>query len=325
MLRLLVFFILFFLISCTDVEEKFKYKADFIEFSTKVNITLYDVPTSGKNDVENAISQVREIFAYYDTLMNPGKEYSVLYKFNRKEPGKFYKIPEGMRNIIDESMRINKISDGAFDVAINQLVELWKFDADSVPEIPDADQLAYLVERSGSDKIIVKNDSLKFLTEEADLGFGAIAKGMAVDSASQYLVSKGLNNFIIEAGGDLKISDGAIRTIGVQHPRERNQLIDTLKVKNSSIATSGDYEKYFISDGVRYCHIINPKIGMSSSDLISVTILSDKAYLSDSYATAVFVLGLDKGREFIVKNNLKGILCFLDEESNVVKEYVNYD
>ncbi|PID28149.1 MAG: hypothetical protein CR982_04620 [Candidatus Cloacimonadota bacterium] len=317
-------FILLLLILFGCSKNKVKISGSFVEFSTVVNISIYDIDESSEQEVKDIFSSVRSIFAEFDTLYNPTKFYSKLYKFNNLETGKFHKIPNEFNSIIESSLNINRLTLGAFDPAIESVSNLWKFNADSVPTLPELDQLNYVVSRSGLKNIEFKEDSLKFLYSYSKFGFGGIAKGLAVDSAASFLENSGYNSYIIDAGGDLTISRGALRTIGLRDPRNRGVISDTLKLSGVSIATSGDYEKFFIDEGKRYCHILNPLTGMSDSDLISVSVVSEKAYFSDALATAIFVMGYDIGKKFIKDNSIKAIIMF-EDDNKVKKEYFGFD
>jgi len=157
------------------------------------------------------------------------------------------------------------------------------------------------------------------------IGLGGIAKGYSVDSAAAFLSSEGLEDFIVAAGGDILVRSVSQKTIGIRHPREKNAIIDTLFISNGAISTSGDYEKYLLDEGKRFCHIINPFTGYGTSDCISATVISEKSYLSDAFATAVFVMGREKGRYFIEKNNLSGIIYYLSDDGQIMSDRINVE
>ena len=135
------------------------------------------------------------------------------------------------------------------------------------------------------------------------LDLGAIAKGWAIDRATEKIMSHGIRNAIIDAGGDLRIIGGrpgkGFWRIGVQHPREPGSLLATFDLRDTAIVTSGDYERFFIADGVRYHHILDPATGQPARDCQSVTVLAATAAEADACATAAFVLGPEKGLAFL--------------------------
>jgi len=136
------------------------------------------------------------------------------------------------------------------------------------------------------------------------IDLGGIAKGYAVDRASEILSNLGYKNHIVNAGGDLRVKGlkkNQRWTIGIQHPRATEKMTATISISDSSIATSGDYEKFFIHQGRRYHHILNPKTGYPEDGCQSVSVLSKETITADGIATAVFVMGPEKGFEFCKK------------------------
>jgi thiamine biosynthesis lipoprotein len=150
-----------------------------------------------------------------------------------------------------------------------------------------------------------KKSTIYFSNNHLRIDLSGIAKGYAADKATEYLKIKGIKNAIVDIGGDIyclgeKSPDGY--TIGIQHPRSKNKLIATLKVKNKAVATSGDYENFFIYGGKRYSHIINPLTGYPiQNSVVSVTIIAPQAALADGLATGVMVMNPDKGIDLINK------------------------
>ena len=130
------------------------------------------------------------------------------------------------------------------------------------------------------------------------IGLGAIAKGYAVDRAIEWLERDGFKNLSVNAGGDLAVrgkKNGELWWIGIRDPRREDDFAAVLPVSNASVVTSGDYERFFMHDGKRYCHIIDTRTGFPASSCQSVTILAKPTYFADAFATAVFVLGPERG------------------------------
>ena len=148
------------------------------------------------------------------------------------------------------------------------------------------------------------------------LDLGGIAAGYAVDKGIDAIKKCGINNALINAGGDIRVtgeSENSKWKIGILHPREENKLINTLTLKDISVTTSGDYRKYFVSGGKRYHHILNPNTGLPTEGVQSVTIIAPLAVDSDALATTVFVLGKNKGMELIEKlKDVEGIIIDSD-------------
>ena len=144
-----------------------------------------------------------------------------------------------------------------------------------------------------------------------------------MDSVAAYLKSKGFNDFIVEAGGDLTVVSPVKKAVGIKHPRKEGKLIDSVYISKGSVASSGDYDKFIVYEGQRYSHIINPKTGYGVSDCIASTVISEKAYLSDAFATAAVVMSKEKAKTLIRDNKLSGIIYYLDENGEVASYKVN--
>ena len=320
-------------IEITKPEKRIKLSTTFIEFSTNITISIYNIEKKKQSRVTDLLSKSQDIFQYFEFEMNPINERSTLYKFNqelKKSKNKFCKIPKSLSKLIHESNRIYKESNNYFDISVFPIMDLWGFSSEKTPKIPKKNEIDSLLKKITMENVVIKKDSIMFSNSEVEIGLGAIAKGFAVDSVASYLESNNINDFIIEAGGDLTVrsKNSRAKKVGVRNPRNREALLDTLSIFEGSIATSGDYEKYIIDEkNKRYCHIINPKSGYSDSDCISVTIITTNAYLADAYATAVFLLGSKNGEKFILKNNLKGIIITKDYKTDKIKniKYINLD
>jgi len=310
-------------------KKKLKLKAQFVEFNTSVNISVYDVSPKDKERVSEQIGNAEFIFEYFNREMNPSLKTSALYKLNNNsKPNEYVPIPNSLKKVLKESYKLTSLTDATFDIALFPVVEKWGFLVDENPVKPDSAELNELMAKVTMNNILTdKPDSILFKNSVVKLGLGAIAKGLAVDSVANYFRESGLTEFIIEAGGDLKVVSDKGKTVAVRRPREGEGFLDTLRVKHLSVATSGDYEKFFFDEsGNRWFHIINPKTGYSDSDLISVTIVIEEAYMADALATSVFVMGIEKGRKYMKDNNLRGILAYLNkEDGSVVREEINIE
>jgi thiamine biosynthesis lipoprotein len=257
--------------------------------------------------------------------MNPYVTTSSLYHFNSVETQKKVEIPAPLREILKISLNLYKYTDGYFNVAVLPVVELWGFYTDGFPAKPDVTALEEALKFSSLGCYEFKGDSVQINEARCKIGLGGIAKGYAVDSVATYLSSEGYTDFIVEAGGDMMVKSSSQKVVGIRHPRIESSLIDTIYIKNGAVATSGDYEKFIVDKGVRYCHIINPYTGYGLSDVISVTIVSGKTYLSDAFATAAFAMGKEKAEYLILKNDLSGIIYYLNSEGEISKKLINMD
>jgi thiamine biosynthesis lipoprotein len=161
---------------------------------------------------------------------------------------------------------------------------------------------------------LVVNPEGKILLKKKgmEIDLGGIAKGYAVDKAFDLLISLGYKNLIVNAGGDLRVGGTKLDqpwSIGIQHPRESEKIIARISISDAAIATSGDYEKFFIHQGRRYHHILNPKDGFPAEGCQSVSIIYKEGMMADALATAVFVLGPEKG--YSLCQRIEGVNCLI--------------
>jgi thiamine biosynthesis lipoprotein len=195
------------------------------------------------------------------------------------------------------ALEISEQTQGAFDLTWAAFRGLWKFGPDKAPAIPDAERIAEALKHVGWRKVRLDPVARTvFLTERGMLlGFGGIGQGFAVDRAVAVLRSYGLSRFIVDGGGDLYVAGqkapGVPWTVGVQHPREPDRLVAELTVSEGAIVTSGDYERFFELDGVRYHHIIDLRTGQPARQAVSATIFSREATVADAWTKGLFVLG----------------------------------
>ncbi|MDD5435603.1 MAG: FAD:protein FMN transferase, partial [Nitrospira sp.] len=227
---------------------------------------------------------------------------------------------EDLFNVISASQRVSELSGGAFDISWAAMRRLWKF-SKGEERVPSSEEITRKLPLLNY-KNIELNESKRsvFLEKEGmAIGLGGIAKGYSVDKAMDILVKQGIRNAIIKAGGDMRIqgtNEGSPWDIGIQHPRDKNKVLGELHLSNISVSTSGDYEHFFIKDGVLYHHIIDPKTGMPARGCMSVTILAPDTMTSDALSTAVFVLGPEKGMQLIrLLPGVEGII--VDSEGNI--------
>lgn len=255
---------------------------------------------------------------------NPSDPTSVISKINGSKD--WVDVDEETFVLLDVAMRFSRITNGAFDPALGNLVQLWGFDkiAEKVPEkIPTADEVNHALQRSGASKVELDHQRRRVrLLDGAKLDLGGIAKGYALDRAYQVAkeVDKDCTGFV-EAGGDIRILGPKFGSrpwvVGVRDPRKPDTAISYLYLTSGAVATSGDYERYFEFDGIRYHHILDPKTGFPARGAISVTVVADNAVTADVLSTAGFVMGQDW--EFVVLEfpKLGGTVLMVAEDGTI--------
>jgi len=283
------------------------YKDTQLMMGTFVEVTSPDKEASAI--VFNEIKRVEDLLSKYKA----DSEVSKLNKIGKLKvsPGTFY--------IIKKSKEFWRASNGAFDITVAPLIDLWGF-TDKKYFVPDDTEIKNVISLIGSDKIILndKDNVIKFSVSGMKIDLGGIAKGYAVDCAVAKLKQKGINSCLINAGGQIYcLGDRFAKPwkIAVRDPRGEN-ITGYLRLKNRAIATSGDYEQYFIKNNRRYSHIINPKTGYpADSGIISVTVIAPDGLTADALATSIFVLGKEKGEE--LAKNYAGVEVKIVEEGTV--------
>ena len=230
-------------------------------------------------------------------------------------------VDKELFELISRSIKISALTQGAFDISYAPMDKLWYFDKE-MEKLPTAQQIAQSVSKVGYENIIINEKKRTvFLNKKGmKIGFGAIGKGYAADKAKDILIQNDVKSGIINASGDLTAwgqkPSGDDWMVAVVNPLNKNKVFSWLPIKNSSIVTSGNYEKFITVDGKSYSHIIDPRTGYPSEGILSVTIISQKAELADALATSVFVLGTDIGIDMI--NQLKNVECIIINSDNKI-------
>lgn len=261
------------------------------------------------NIVFSEIKRVENLLSKYD-------EDSEVAKLNKL--GKLKVSPDTFY-VLQKAKEFWQASDGALDITVGPLMDIWGF-TDKKYRLPRKEEIEQALSMVGLDKIIFNFDDnvVEFEVLAMRIDLGAIAKGYAVDCAVKKLKERWIKSCLINAGGDIYcLGDkfGRPWDVAVQGPRSKG-FWDYLRLKDKAVATSGDYEQYFISKNKRYSHIFNPKTGYpSDSGVISVTVIAPDCLTADALATSIFVLGKDKGLRLVEK--FKDVNVEIIEEKDV--------
>ena len=295
-----------------DVE---KYtNADFA-MDTVVSETLY---TSGA-DINTQIGEkLREMET---TLLSWTEENSQISQLNNAE-GKTMEVSDDLVADLEKIRQLSQDSNGAFDPTLGKIIRLWDIAGEN-PHVPDQSEIDTLLPEVGYEKIQVDGNNVTLL-DGCTLDLGAVGKGMGCDQIMDYLQTQpDVFGMILNLGGSSVMTygekpDGSSWKVALTDPRdtEGDYLGAITLDANQFLSTSGDYEKYFIEDGIRYHHILDPKTGYPvQNGLTSVTIVCDQGYLADGLSTACFVLGLDAAKPLLEKYDAEAV--FVDEDKNV--------
>ncbi len=269
-------------------------------FGTIYNIT-YQNDKNLKKDIEDALKKV-------DYSLSPFNKQSVISKINRNESVKADKM---FTDVFTLAEKISEETDGAFDITVAPLVNAWGFGFknDVLPTKHTIDSLKQLI---GYNKVSLKDGIVRKDDDRIMLDCSAIAKGYACDVVADLLHDKGVDNFMVEIGGEIVthgINDKRLPwKIGVTKPVDdslnTNQELQTvLNVTNKAMATSGNYRNFYYKNGKKYAHTIDPKTGRPvQHNILSATVLADDCASADAYATAFMVMGLDKAKAVLDKH-----------------------
>ena len=262
--------------------------------------------------IEESISEIKRI----EDLISSWDDLSQTFKINANAGIESVEVDKELYDLIERSLAISKLTQGAFDITFNGVGGLYTFDKEE-HELPDSSKLSDALINVGYQHIELQPENRVYIDKEGvSIGFGAIGKGYAADKVKQLMIEKGIHGGVINASGDLTVwgrqADGQPWKVGIANPMSKDEILFWLPVENKSVATSGDYEKYFESIGIRYSHIINPVTGYPTTGLMSATVFSSSAELSDALATAVFVMGVQAGLDLI--DQMPDISCIIIED-----------
>ena len=306
---LIILFAIGFFIARMSNDEAHLIKRSRILLGTVVEIQVRDIDRKkAKTAIENSFQEIKRI----DDLFSTYNKNSPVWKLNHNQDTLINVNPE-IFSLMVLCDSIYNLTYGSFDASLNKLLTTWGFDGDD-PSLPADDKLVSARLNSGWNNILLLEENSFKRSAGTELNFGAVAKGHAVDKAVNILIKLEINSALVNAGGEMKtIGDDWI--IGIRHPRLLNQIIEKINPREMSIATSGDYEKYFELDGKRYHHILNHKTGYPADSLTSVTVLNKSCTIADALATAVFVLGQAKGLK-LIENLPETEVMIIDNQMN---------
>lgn len=233
---------------------------------------------------------------------------SELSRFNKAK--KSLVVSEQTRHVIEVALDIFKQSNGAYDVTVGPLVNLWGFGPDKRPDkVPSQSLINEKMKTVGSQYLSVEGNTLIKAIPDLYVDLASIAKGYGVDFIAEYLQQLGITNYLVDIGGELRVhgmkSSEQQWTLAIERPSAGQDVERVIHLGDNAIATSGDYRNYFESDGIRYSHTIDPKVGAPiKHKLASVTVIDKSSMVADGLATAITVLGPKVGFEFALKRHI---------------------
>ena len=302
------------LYGCEQQPQEFKHS--ILKFGTIIDITLYDVDAEL---AQRAFDDLDHDFAYYHSAWTP-YEASSLSRINLLIPtGKPFSVGPSVLPLITNSMPLAEATNDLYNPTIGKLIKLWQMHRSEEPDIhpPAPEKIAELVKQNPTlgdlhlDGIRMYSDN-----PAVELNFGAYAKGYGIDLSMAHLRELGIKNAIINTGGDLKaMGQHGDRpwNIAIRHPRKDTVLASVTTQGEEAVFTSGDYERYYMYEGKRYHHILDPRTGYPAMGTQSVTVIHQDSGLADASATALFVAGPDHWFEVARKIGLEMVMLVDDE------------
>ena len=309
--------LLFVVVSFSSfAQAEYKKKVSMLGSPFEITVVAKD-SIEGNYFIELAISEVKRIENQISDWI-PTTQISLV---NKNAGIQAVKVDSEVFDLVARAIKISELTDGAFDISYASMDKIWKFDG-SMKAMPSDDAIKKSVAKIGYKNIILnKQDQSIFLKIEGmKLGLGGIGQGYIADKVKDKLLANGCLSGIVNVSGDInawgKQSNQKPWTVGIVNPMNKNKVFATFPLDNSSIETSGNYEKYVIFNGIRYSHIIDPRSGFPAQGVVSVSVFAKQTEIADALATGIFVLGVEVGLDLV--NQLKGIECIIVDDKGKI-------
>ncbi len=291
--------------------------------------TTYQITYFSENNLNLKVG-IDSILKRIDLSLSTYVPGSVISKINNNDTG--ITVDDHFVKVFNKAMEVSKKTQGLFDVTVAPVVNAWGFGFTRKGEV-DSAMIDSLLDFIGYEMVRLEGIKLKKVKPQVILDFNAIAPGYTVDVLASYLESKGIFNYLIELGGEVigkgkKYRDG-YWTVGIDKPNEiqteGRPLQAIIKLKDRALATSGNYRKFYVKNGKKYAHIIDPYTGYPAKhNLLSATVLAAECMAADAYATAFMVMGMEKSKQFIAEHEeLHLDVFFIYDENGVWKTYIS--
>ncbi|MEE8328866.1 MAG: FAD:protein FMN transferase [Thermodesulfovibrionia bacterium] len=281
--------------------------------------------------IEAGFTRIKRI----EQLLNFFSSESEITAINKASGGRPVKVSQETLEAIQRAVEIADYTDGAFDPTIAPVIRLWGFSEKSQESsIPSADKIKNALRFVDYRKIKINMSASEVFLEKKgmELDLGGITKGYAADMAIEAIKAKGIKAALVAIAGDIKgfglKPDLKPWRVGIQNPRlsddksegGEEDIFASLRLKDKAISTSGDYQRFFIKEGKRYHHILDPRKGYSASDVISVSVIAPNGYMADGLSTGIFVLGREKGIKLLESMGFSGIIVDINEEIFITED-----
>ncbi|MCK4910576.1 MAG: FAD:protein FMN transferase [Thermodesulfovibrionales bacterium] len=300
-----------------STDELFRKRASIMHTNVSVTVAAGSSEQADKA-IEAAFSKIREL----EGLLSFWTEDSEIAAINRNAGKKAVRVSAPTLEILERAMEISDWTDGAFDATVGPVIRQWDFNEQTLPE-PEALKAALDKVDYRALEIDTENSTAYLGRPEMSFDTGGIAKGFAADAAIDVLKAQGISAALVSVSGDIRAygrkPDGTEWRVGIKNPRsdDPNSFIASLSLNDEAISTSGDYERFFIKDGRRYHHILDPRTGQPAEGSMSVTVIADSATYTDGLSTGIFVMGPEKGIKVLEEHGFQGVLIGADGETYI--------
>jgi thiamine biosynthesis lipoprotein len=295
------------------------------EYKKKVSMlgSPFEITVVAKDSIEGnyftdlAISEVKRI----ENQISDWIPTTPISMVNKNAGIQAVKVDSEIFELVARAIKISEITDGAFDISYASMDKIWKFDG-SMKTMPTEEAIKKSVAKIGFKNIILnqQDQSIFLKLEGMKLGLGGIGQGYIADKVKDKLLANGCLSGIVNVSGDInawgKQSNQKPWTVGIVNPMNKNKVFATFPLENSSVETSGNYEKYVMFNGIRYSHIIDPRTGYPAQGIVSVSVFAKQTEIADALATGIFVLGVEVGLDLV--NQLKGIECIIVDDKGKI-------
>ncbi len=273
----------------------------------------------------NFKTSIDSLLTQFDNSLSTYKEGSEINRFNKND-SLIFNLPYFLP-VLKESKKAFEASNGAFDPTVYPLINAWGFGPEK-QVFPDSTEIKEILNYVGFDKVQFNETRVVKTIDKVSLDFNAIAQGYSIDVLYNFLKSKGINNLMVELGGELRVGGvnerGDLWSIGIDNPKPEasSDRIAIIKLDNQAISTSGNYRKYFELNGIKYGHTINPKTGYPvQRDIISATVIAPNCMEADVWSTTFMVTGLEEAKKILQEQNHLSALFIYETASGELKTF----
>ncbi len=314
-----LFIIGFYFASCNQAP-----KSTYVYLEGFTQGTTYNITYESLDNI-NYKKEIETLLANFDSSLSTYNELSVISQINYNKSNITDKY---LRIVFKKSKEIYEQTNKAFDLTVAPLVNAWGFGFRNKEEITNA-KIDSILEFVGFNKVSLKDSLILKSDPRVMLDVNAIAQGYSVDVVAEFIEAKGISNYLVEIGGEVKAkgvnNKGKIWKIGIDKPFDNNnipgqELQAIVKLNNKSLATSGNYRKFYERDGIKYSHTINPKTGYPvTHSLLSTTVIANDCMTADAYATAFMVMGLEEAYLLVEKlTDIEALFVYSNENGEYI-------